>query len=43
MSIANAFSRKQGQDSLLLRQVSIDSVWLLQSCLLFQLMKEKSV
>ena len=31
------------KNSMLLWHVSIDSVWLLQSCLLFQLMKEKSV
>lgn len=35
--------RSGNKNSLLLRLVSIDSVWLLQSCLLFQLMKEKSV
>ena len=31
------------KNSMLLWHVSIDSVWLLQNCLQFQLMKEKSV
>lgn len=29
--------------SMVLQHMSIDSVWLLQNCLLFQLMKRKSV